>query len=63
MACVKSSISDDDDDGILELERKPLRNELSPELLADAKACMNYDWSEDDEYAWTQCDLDAIECP
>lgn len=62
MVCVKDSPSEDDEDDD-KSEKKPLRNELSPELLADAKACMNYDWSEDEEYAWTQCDLDAIECP
>ena len=49
MACVKDSLTDDDESNDLELEKKPLRNELSPELLANAKACMNYDWSEDDE--------------
>ena len=61
MANIKTDPSDDDEDEVG--EKKPRINELTPELIADVKACINYDWSDEDEFVWTQCDLDQIQCP
>ena len=62
MANFKLNPSDDDDEGEVE-EKKPRTNELTPQLMADIKACINYDWSDEDDLVWTQCDIDQIECP